>query len=256
METPHFIFWEAIRAFGLIFLSLLAIKIITALPSGSAARKYRSRLIKGLLFAVVAALVVLGANALGTDIAAEIYYSSALHNLARSEIPQAYANASRAVERRPGELRYWQALERAKISGRQCASTLQDEAVLTALSGGVLDADDASRFATCRYRLGQFQDVVSATDDIIKRNRFYPFAYLLQGMAYVALRQYDSAETTLLTLLGMFPTQADGVAELAQAYYLAGRTPQALAVLDATHHYTFSPQARERFNELKALYAQ
>ncbi|MGH9470383.1 MAG: hypothetical protein ACRD1N_08595 [Terriglobia bacterium] len=256
METPHFIFWEAIKAFGLIFLALLAAKIISALPISSPKGSRRAKIVKPALILLVVALVVLGAKALGTDVAAEIYYSSALGNLAHGEVPLACSNASRAVARRPRDLRYWEALDRAKVAARQYASALQDEPALRALAGGVLDADDAARFATCRYQLGQFGEVVSDTQRILQKDRFYPFAYLLQGMAYIALKQYSAAEDSLLRLLGMFPTQADGVAELAQAYYLAGDLPRALAVLDATRRYTFPPQARARFEELKAFYAQ
>ncbi|MGH9326758.1 MAG: tetratricopeptide repeat protein [Terriglobia bacterium] len=214
------------------------------------------QILKGALFLFVLVMVILGARVLGSDIAAETYYVTAQKKFDGGDIRIAYSDALRAVRRRPAELRYWQILERAKVSGRQYTSALEDEPRLRALGGGQLDPDDALRFVTCRYELGQDQEVVKLTRKIIQKNRFYPRAYLLEGVAYVALKQYGAAENTLLALLNLFPTQVDGVAELAQAYYLAGNAPRALAVLEATNHYPFPRQARARFEALKVLYAQ
>lgn len=256
MEIPHFIFWEALKAFALVFLALLAVKIIGTISISASKGGKRIKAIKGTLYIFVLVVVVLGARVLGTDVAAEVYYVTAQKNLAHHEVRLAYSNALRAVERRPAELRNWQALERAKILGHQYASALEDEPALKALSGGELDPDDEIRFATCRYELGQYGEVVKLSGSIIQKNRFYPLAYLLQGTTYVALKQYAAAENTLLALLDLFPTETEGVTELAHAYYLSGNAPRALAVLDATKHYDFPPQARARFEALKTFYAQ
>ncbi|HET7099742.1 MAG TPA: tetratricopeptide repeat protein [Terriglobia bacterium] len=253
MLIAHFVFWEILKAIALIFLALLSIKIISALRIPASRRP---RMIRGTLYAVVVILVVAGARVLGYDTAAEVYYRTAQSDLAQRKIELAYSNALRAVELRPADVRYWQTLVQAKIAGRQFRSALEDEAALRALSGGQLDPDEEARFVTCRYFLGQYGEVVRITGQMIQQNRLYPLAYVLQGLAYTALKNYPAAEATFLKVLGLFPTQTDAVAGLAQSYFLAGDTSRALAVLDATRHYDFAAPARKRIDELKAFYAQ
>ncbi|MGH9356708.1 MAG: tetratricopeptide repeat protein [Terriglobia bacterium] len=255
MEVPHFIFWEGLKAISLICLALLGAKIIVLMKFPGQSKRAET-VIKVALVLVLLATAGWGARTLGYDTAAEMYYLTAFRNLQRGEIRLGYSNSLRAVNLRPGELLYWQLLERTKIEGHQFASALDDESALRALSGGQLDPSDAVRFATCRYFLGRYDQVVSMMHQMIQENRLYPVPYVLQGMSYIALKQYPEAEDTLLSMLGLFPTDVNGVAELAHAYYLAGDTPRAVAVLDATHHYSFPEQARERFAALKALYAQ
>lgn len=255
MEVPHFIFWEGLKAISLICLALLGAKII-AVMKFPGQRKRGETVIKVALVLVLLATAGWGARTLGYDTAAEMYYLTAFRNLQHGNVRLAYSNSLRAVNLRPGELRYWQMLERTKIEGHQFSSALDDEPALRALSGGRLDPSDEVRFATCRYFLGRYNQVVSTSHKMIQENRLYPVAYLLQGMSYIALKQYPEAESTLLSMLGLFPTDVNGVAELAHAYFLAGDASRAEAVLDATRHYTFSNQERERFAALKALYAQ
>ncbi len=255
MEVPHFIFWEGLKAVSLIFLALLAAKIILVMKFPRQGRRGQI-LIKAALVLALAVTAGFGARTLGYDTAAELYYLAAFKNFQQGHIRLAYSNSLRAVRLRPAELRYWQLLDRAKIEGRQFASALADEPALKTLCGGQLSLDDEVRFATCRYFLGHYHQVISMTQQMIQQSRFYPVAYILQGMSYIALKQYTAAETTLVSMLGLFPADVNGVAALAHAYFLAGDTPRALAVLDVTRKYAFPPQARQRFEDLKALYAQ
>lgn len=253
MLIAHFIFWEILKTVALIFLALLSIKIISALRIPASRRP---RIIRGALYAVVVILVIAGARVLGYDTAAEVYYRSAQSEVAQRKIQLAYSNALRAVELRPADVRYWRTLVQAKIAGRQFRSALEDEAALRALSDGQLDPDDEARFVTCRYFLGEYDTVVKNAQKMIQQNRLYPLAYVLQGLAYTALKNYPAAEAVFLKVLGLFPTQTEAVAGLAQAYFLAGDASRALAVLDATRHYDFPAPARKRIDELKAFYAQ
>ncbi|MGH9358498.1 MAG: hypothetical protein ACRD4Q_00460 [Candidatus Acidiferrales bacterium] len=255
MEVPHFIFWEVLKVVSLIFLTLLGAKIIIVMRF-SRQRKRAQIAIKAALLLALLAIAAVGARTLGYDTAGELYYLTAFKNLQRGNVRLAYANSLRAVRLRPGELRYWQLLDRTKIEGHQFASALQDEPFLKSLCHGRLDLSDEARFATCRYFLGQYHQVILTTRQMIQQNRFYPVAYLIQGMSYIALKQYPQAENTLMSMLDLFPSDANGVAELAHAYYLAGDALRAIAVLNMTRKYAFPPQARQRFEELKALYAQ
>ncbi|HLI30843.1 MAG TPA: hypothetical protein VKV79_07080 [Terriglobia bacterium] len=255
MEVPHFIFWEGLKAVSLIFLALFAAKIIIVMQFPRQGRRGKA-LIKAALVLALAVTAGLGARTLGYDTAAELYYLAAFKDFQQEHIRLAYANSLRAIRLRPAELRYWQLLDRTKIEGRQFASALADEPALEILSGGRLGLGDEARFATCRYFLGHYHQVILMTQHMIQQSRFYPVAYILQGMSYIALKQYRAAETTLVSMLGLFPTDVNGVAALAHAYFLAGDTPSALAVLDVTRKYAFPPLARQRFDELKALYAQ
>lgn len=256
MEIPHFIFWEGLKTISLVFLALLAVKIIGAMRMGATAGGRRATLFKGALYVAVLAIAALGAWVIGNDVAAEFYYLAAGRNAGQNRVRLEYSNALRAIRLRPDKLRYWQALEQAKVSGRQYQSALNDEPALLRLNGGALSEVDEIRFALCHYLLGQYEQALSASRQVAQKNRYYLFAYIVQGSAYTALRQYGAAENAFLTLLRIDPTEVDGVDGLAYAYYLAGNRPGAMAVLNATRHYSFSPQARKRFEELMALYAQ
>ncbi|MGH9444859.1 MAG: hypothetical protein ACRD3O_03915, partial [Terriglobia bacterium] len=146
MEAAHFVSWEALKAVALIVLSLLALKVIGALP---AAGRRRSALIKGPLYAAVVALALIGARFVGYDTAAEVYFWSAQKNITHGQLALAYSNALRAVHLRPAKLAYWQVLEQTKMLGRQYASVLEDEPALRALRGGELSVSDLLRLASC-----------------------------------------------------------------------------------------------------------
>jgi len=250
LEPFEFIFWEALKLFALVVMALVA---------GKAARSFvGSRAgIRGLaLYGGILALVAIGARALGQDVAAEAYGWASAKNLDHHQYLLAYSNASRAVELRPGLLRYWQLLARAKFAVRQYRSVLGDEGAFRALSPQGLDEDDLIRLAYCRYFTGQYLQVIPLTDELLRRNPAYPKTYVLEGLAKVGARQYPEAERDLLQALKLLPTQADAVEALAHAYFLAGDTGAAVAVLDATGHYTFSRDERRHFEALKALYEQ
>jgi tetratricopeptide (TPR) repeat protein len=251
LEPFEFVFWEILKAFALVVVALLAAKAAKSFVGSG-----RSRTIRLLLYAVILALVVFGAQVLGMDVAAEVYSWACQKNLDRHDNLLAFSNARRAVDLRPDVFRYWQLLSRSKFDLRQFDSLLRDESALRALSPTGLDEDDLWRFAYCHYFLGQYNDAVSLTKQFIRTNPGYPKSYILQGQAEVNLRQYSEAERDFVKSLEILPTQADAVEGLAHAYFLSGNTAQAVAVLDATSHYSFPPQARDRFEALKSLYEQ
>jgi tetratricopeptide (TPR) repeat protein len=252
MDLFQFVFWEALKVFGLVVLALLAVKALKAF----AGERRRPSVLEVVLYGAIVALVIVGARAVGQDIAAEVYDRAGQRNLDRHQYAAAYANSLRAVELRPGALRYWQSLARAKFSTHQFASLLRDEPVFRALSPNGLDEDDLLRFAYSRFFLGDYREVMLAANEIIQRNPTYPKPYVLAGVAEMELGQYPDAERSFLKALQILPTQADAVEGLAHVYFLMGATDRAVAVLDATHHYAFPPEESARFQALKALYEQ
>ena len=252
LEPFEFVFWEILKAFALLVLALLAAKAASSFLVLD--RRFSARRL--LLYGVILALVALGARALGMDVAAEVYGWASQKNLDRREYFLAYRNAARAVDLRPDVLRYWQLLARAKFSTRQFVSLLRDQPAFAGLSPHGLDEDDQLRFAYCDYFLGRYADSISLTKQFIEGNPGYPKSYVLQAQAETALRQYPEAERDFMKSLEILPTQADAVEGLAQVYFLSGNTAQAAAVLDATSHYSFPPEARRRFQALKSMYEQ
>jgi len=248
VQSFEFIFWEALKALALVVAALLAVK--AARPLAKADRRW------ALLYAGILALTALGAQAVGKDVAAEVYAESVPKNLDRNNDALAYSNALRAVELRPGNLYYWQMLARSKFTTRQFESMLADEHSLQALRPRGLGEEDVLRFAYARYFLGQYDQVISIAGQIMRQNPGYPKSYVLAGMAETALHHYPDAERDFLQSLKILPNQQDAVEGLAQVYFLQGDAKRAVAVLDATAHYDFPPDQRRRFEELKALYEQ
>jgi tetratricopeptide (TPR) repeat protein len=247
-DSFEFIFWEALKALGLVVASLLAVK---------AARPFAARDRRGwLLYGAILALTVLGAQAVGKDVAAEVYGAAVARNLDHHDYALAYSNALRAVELRPGSLLYWQLLVRAKFAMRQFDSLLGDEPVLQSLSPKGLSEEDVLRFTYARYFLGRYDQVISIAGQIERQNPNYPKSYVLAGLAELGLRRYSDAERDFLEALRILPTQEDAVEGLAQVYFLEGDARRAVAVLDATAHYPFPAEQRLRFEKLKALYEQ
>jgi tetratricopeptide (TPR) repeat protein len=189
-------------------------------------------------------------------VAAEVYGEAAPKNLDRHDYALAYSNALGAVELRPGNLFYWQMLERAKFAMRQFDSLVADEPALQSLGPGGLSEDDVLRFTYARYFLGQYDQVVSVARHIMRQNPGYPKSYVLAGLAETGLKRYADAERDFLRALQILPTQEDAVEGLAHVYFLEGDGKRAAAVLDATAHYDFPPDQRRRFEKLKALYEQ
>jgi tetratricopeptide (TPR) repeat protein len=257
MELARFIFWTALKTLGLAFLSLLAVKGIAGLPSRLGMRDSRGLFwLKRGLSALVLLLAGLGAWSIGYDVAAENYARTSLRNLEERQVAKAYANASKAVALRPGVLRYWQALEKAKFAQRQYASIVADVPALRSLSEGTLGEEDAYRLAASYYFLAQYDQAILLCRQMIKKDRMYAAPYVLEGYAYTAQRDFDSAEHSFLAVLQMFPTHEAAVEGLAHVHFLRGRISAALAVLNETARFPFPPAARARFEALKALYAQ
>jgi tetratricopeptide (TPR) repeat protein len=257
MEVVRFIFWTGLRTLGLIFLGLVAAKAVTGLrvPAASNQRR-RFRAVRGALYTLILFLVVLGARDVGIDVAAQNYAWTSGENLAQGQLAKAYANALRAVELRPGELRYWQMLARVKLALRQFASVVADMPAIQALSGGKLDEDDAYRLAVSYYSLAQYERAIPLTQQMIRENRMFAAAYVLQGYCYMAQKRFTEAQRTFLDVLQLFPTQQAAVEGLAHTHFVAGNTAAALDVLAQTDRFPFPPEARKRFAALKALYAQ
>lgn len=241
----------------LVFLGLLAAKAVAGVRAqGGSGQGNRLASIRGLLYGVILVLVVLGGRAIGNDVAAENYAWASRKNLARSELAMAYSNALRAVELRPGVLRYWQALAAAKFARHQFASVVADLPVFLALSSGKLDEEDAYRLAAAYYFLAQYDKVIPLTQELIRENRVYGSPYVLRGYALTAQKKFPEAERSFLEVLQLFPTQQAAVEGLAHVHFLTGNTAAALGVLAQTEKFPFSPDARRRFEALKALYAQ
>lgn len=200
--------------------------------------------------------MVQGARTVGTAIAAENYAHTSRQNLARFQLPKAYENALRAVELRPDEIRYWHVLADAKFAQKQYSSLVADQPVLLALGRGELQEEDAYSCATAYYFLGQYDKVIPLTQEMIRENRVYAAAYVLQGYTFLAQKRFSEAERTFLEVLQMFPTMRVAVEGLAHAHFLEGDRAAALSVLAQTSKFSFAPEARQRFEALKALYAQ
>ncbi len=257
MDKVRFIFWEAMKTLSLAFLGLLAAKAVGSLQTeGPETAARRLAFVRGVLYTAVLVMVILGARSVGNDVAAEVYFWASQDNLTHSQIPKAYANALRAVRLRPGVLRYWRELASTKFVQQQFAALLEDQPVFQSLGGGDLEEEDTIRFAYCYFFLAEYDRVIPLTQQLIRENRFYAPPYVLQGMTYTAQKKYPEAERCFLDVLQIFPNRPDAVEGLAHVYFLTGNTTRALAVLNETAKYRFSPEARKRFEALKAFYAQ
>jgi tetratricopeptide (TPR) repeat protein len=246
MEIARFIFWTAMKTLGLLFLGLLAVKSIGSLSwEGERSQKRRAAAIRGMLYGATLLLAIASAWNLGYDIAAEVYATASQSNLAHREVAKAYANALRAVELRP-----------AKSALRQYGSVLGDLHVFQALSGGNMDEEDRYRFASAYYYRGEFDKVIPLTQRMIAENRMFASPYVLQGYAYMAQKDFAHAERTFVEVLQMFPTQQAAVEGLAHLYFIGGNKTGALRILEQTKKFPFPPESRQRFEALKALYAQ
>jgi tetratricopeptide (TPR) repeat protein len=249
VELIRFIFWEAAKVLGLVFLGMVSAKTVAALT-------VHKRWIKLPLYALILGLAGLGAWYAGNDVAAQVYMWSCDSNLNHGDPVKAYSNASQAVTLRPNNLSYWHSLMQAKIHLNQLQSVLDDEPAVLALSGGNLDEEDEYQFALCRFFLGQYDKVLAATVRLIRQNPSYAAPYVLQGLAYTAEKKYPEAQQSCLGVLQIFPNNQAAVETLARAYYLGGDRRRALAVLDETVRFPFPPPIRQRFEALKGLYDQ
>ncbi len=249
MEVIRFIFWEAAKVLGLVFLGLVSSKTVASLG-------VRKVWIKPALYALIMALAGMGAWYAGNDVAAEVYMWSCNTNLSHGDLAKAYSNAIQAVSLRPNNLGYWRVLIQTKIRLQQLQSVVDDEPAVLALSHGDLDEVDEYQFALCSFFLGQYDKVVATTLRLIRQNPSYAAPYVLQGLAYTVERKYPEAQQSFLAVLQVFPNNQAAVEGLARAYYLDGDRKQALEVLDDAMKFPFPPPAQERFKALKGLYDQ
>jgi tetratricopeptide (TPR) repeat protein len=249
VELIRFVFWEAVKVLGLVFLGLVSAKTVAALA-------VHRRWIKVPLYALILGLAGLGAWYAGNDIAAQVYTWGCESNMGHGDMVKAYSNASHAVRLRPNNLSYWHSLMQVKIHMNQLQSVLEDEPAVQALSNGNLDEEDEYQFALCGYFLGQYDEVLATTLRLVRQNPTYAAPYVLQGLAYTAEKKYPEAQQSCLAVLQIFPNNQAAVETLARAYYLGGDRRRALAVLDETVKFPFPPSVRQRFEALKGLYDQ
>ena len=255
MEQIRFIFWELLKILGVTFISLLAVKGVAGFKA-TADNTLSSRLARSRtwLYALILALVVFGAWNLGYDIAAEVYYWTALSDAQKARPDKSYFNALPAVALRPGIPRYWQALESAKFSLGQWASVVDDTPALQRVAGRDLDEVDAYRVAVSLYFLGRYDEALRITERLVSQNRFYLPPYILQGHLLTAQHKYAAAQQVFRAALSVLPTDQLAVEGLAHAYFLDGNRRQALQVLENTSKFPFPVQAQKRFEALKGMY--
>jgi tetratricopeptide (TPR) repeat protein len=273
MDAIRFFFWEALKAVTLAFVALICVKTIGGLRLSLSRRAQsgasvpgpegRERLLSpGIapiwmrrgLYILVLALVVLGARAIGNDVAAEIYFMASRDNLQHLQPQRAYTNALRAATLRSGQLRYWQMLSTSKLALHQYQSVLDDQPALESLEGGHLGEQDTMRLAFADFFLGRYDQAITVSLQLIQKNPLYAAPYLLLGMTYTARTRYTEAEQTYLHVLQMYPSEEPAVEGLAHLYFLMGNPARAVAVLDQTAIFPFDADARKRFEQLKALY--
>ena len=258
MNKLQFIFLETIMTLGLVVLGLVAAKAVGGLRTSGVAIGADRRLapVRGILYTVILALTVFGARGLAVGLAAGIHSMASESDFTQLRMDSAYANALRAVELRPGKLAYWKDLAGAKFVQGQFASVLKDEPVFHALSGKQLDEESTMRFAYCHYFLGEYDQVIPLTEEVIHNNPTFAAPFVLEAQTYTAQRNYAKAEQIYLGVLQVFPSQEAAVEGLAHIHYLKGFPETAEKVLDETAKFPFSPEARKRIDALKAFYAQ
>ncbi|HEV2348386.1 MAG TPA: hypothetical protein VG028_00915 [Terriglobia bacterium] len=258
MLKLRFIFSETLLTLGLLFLGLVAVKATGGLRARGSAKEPGRGLVwvRGFLHTTILVLVVLGARGLAVGLAAGIHAWESEDDITANRVDLAYSNALRAVELRPGELDYWKDLSASKFRIGQFASVLKDKPVFQALSGGKLNDETMMRFAYCHYYLGEYDQVLPMTEELIRSNHFFAAPYVLEGMTYTAQRKFTQAEQTYLAVLQVFPSQESAVEGLAHVHYLMGHPETAQKVLDETTKFPFAPPSRQRFEDLKAFYAQ
>jgi len=254
MEIVRFIFLTVLKTLGLIFLGLLAAKAVSNLAGGQEGK--RLKWLQRGLYLLILGLAAVNAYNLGNDVAAANYAWASQTNLAQAQPGKAYANALRAVELRPGVSQYWEILADAKFAQHQFASLAADLPVFLALGAGRLSDEIGFRLASCYYLLAQYEKVIPLTEQMIKTNPWYAAPYVLQGYSRLAQRHYPESERIFLAVLQKDPNQQAAVEGLAHVYFLTGNRARALGVLAETSKFSFSPEARQRFEALKALYAQ
>ena len=258
MYNYTFVFSKILETLSLAFLSVVAVKAIGSLKSREPERDALRRLVwlRSVLYAAVLALAIVGARGIGIESSARFHSVASESEVPQMQLASAYANARRAVELRPGGLRYWQDLSVAKFTLGQFNSVLKDEPVIRALNGGNLDEATALRCSRSHYFLGQYDEVVPLTEGVIQTNRFLGAPYVLEGLTYIAQKKYAQAKQRFLIALQTDPSQLPAVEGLAHAHYLMGDVGNALEVLNDTEKFPFSPEARKRIDDLKAFYAR
>jgi len=254
MDLIRIIFIEALKALGLLFLSLLASKANRGLrPDEAKGRGLNAR--QGVAQALVLALAIVGAVTIGYDVAAEIFARSAARKLAQRDFAGAYSSANRAVAIRPGDIRHWRLLSTAKFAQKQYSSVVADAPAIEGLSPDGLSEEDAYRLAVAHFLLGEYKKVYPLTTTLMKGHPHYAAPFVLEGYARLAQQQNQEATDAFMDLLRKFPENQSAVEGLAHAQFLSGKKGTAISILEQTAQYKFPPEAQSRFEALKGLYA-
>ena len=258
MYKLRLIFSETLMTIALAFLGLVAAKAVASLKETQPGGQPNRGLVwvRGVLYAVILTLVIMGGKGVGVDAAAGIHGLASEDDVANLRLEHAYANALRAVQLRPAMFVYWRDLAIAKFLQAQFNSILNDEPVFRAVTGDNLDEETTLRFAYCHYFLGQYEQVFPLTEQLIRNNRAYTAPYVLEAATLMAQKKLAAAERRYLDVLQMFPVQQAAVEGLAHVHFLMGDRGSALDVLNETAKFPFPPEARKRFDALKAFYAQ
>lgn len=254
MEIVRFIFLTVLKTLGLIFLGLLAAKAVSNLTGGGA--ENRLRWLQRGCYALILGLAVLNAYNLGNDVSAANYAWASQKNLAQAQPGKAHTNALRAVELRPGVTQYWESLADAKFAQHQFSSLAADLPVFLTLGAGRLSDGFGFRLASSYFLLAQYDKVIPLTEQMIKTNPWYAAPYVLQGYSQLAQKKFPEAERVFLAVLQKYPDQRAAVEGLAHVYFLTGNKSAALGALNDTAKLAYPEEARQRFEALKALYAQ
>ena len=254
-ETFRFFIGQGMGVLALMILALLSIKGFLAY---SRARRGKSglRWLGWGAVGVSVALAVWGAYGIGRNVAAEVSYFNGQYRYGGEEREQALENAVRAIEFRPGSIRYWKYLTSLKMSMHQFSSALEDRPAYLELGSGSIELEDRYRFASCHYFLEDYELAIAELKTLAKEYPYFPAAQVLLGVSYTAQKNYRQAEEVLLALLQRFPSHQVAVEGLARALYLQNRKEHAVQLLEQTRKVPFPPAVRKHFDELILLYGK
>src|SRR5437867_1287365 len=106
MDKLRFLFSESLMGLGLALLGLVAVKAVGGLQAGGSPQNPNRQLavVRGVLYAAILALVIVGARGLGTGVSAGLRALASERDLNQSRLDLGYQNALRAVELRPDDL--------------------------------------------------------------------------------------------------------------------------------------------------------
>ena len=254
-ETFRFFLVQGLGVLALMILALLSVQGFLAYSRTRRGKSALQWLGWGAV-GVSVALAVWGAYGIGRNVAAEVSYLNGQYRYGAEEQEQALENAVRAIEFRPGNIRYWKYLTSLKMSMRQFSSALEDRPAYLELGSGSIEVEDRYRFANCHYFLEDYELAIAELKTLTKEYPYFPAAQVLLGVSYTAQKNYRQAEEVLLALLQRFPSHQVAVEGLARVLYLQNRKENAVQLLEQTRKVPFPPAVRKHFDELILLYGK